>query len=123
VFEAVAVVAGFDDMAVMGEPIQQCRGHLGVIEHGRPFREAQVGGDDEAGLLVELVDEMEQKRAAGLAERQVSQFIEDHQVGVHQAVGDTSGFSRLLFLLQLVDQFVGVTKLLCVFRHSVGPGA
>jgi hypothetical protein len=27
---------------------------------------------------------MEQKRATGLAEPQVSQFIEDHAVGVHQ---------------------------------------
>jgi len=46
-------------MAVMGEPIEQRRGHLGVAEHAGPFAEAEVGGDDDAGLLVELAEQME----------------------------------------------------------------
>jgi hypothetical protein len=29
---------------------------------------------------------MEQQRAAGVTERQVPEFIEDHQVGMHEAV-------------------------------------
>ena len=33
VFEAPAFVSGLDDVAVMGEPVEQCRGHLGVTEH------------------------------------------------------------------------------------------
>jgi len=37
----------------MGEPIEQRRRHLGVAEDGRPFAEAEVGGDDDAGALVE----------------------------------------------------------------------
>jgi hypothetical protein len=32
VLEAAAVVAGFDDVAVMGQPVEQCSGHLGVAE-------------------------------------------------------------------------------------------
>ncbi len=35
--KAVTVVAGFDDVAAMDEPIEQCRGHLGVAEEGCPF--------------------------------------------------------------------------------------
>ena len=51
VFKAPAVVAGFDDIAVMGEPVEQRGGHLGVAEDGCPFAEAQIGGDDDAGAL------------------------------------------------------------------------
>ena len=52
--EAVGLVAGLQDMAVMGQPVQERRGHLGVAEHRRPFREAQVGRDHHAGVLVQL---------------------------------------------------------------------
>jgi hypothetical protein len=37
----------------MGEAVEQCGGHLGIAEHTGPFAEAEVGGDDDAGLLVE----------------------------------------------------------------------
>ena len=53
VLEAPALVAGLDDVAVMGEAIEQGRGHLGIAEDGRPFAEVEVGGDDDRGLLVE----------------------------------------------------------------------
>ncbi|ALI54321.1 hypothetical protein IMCC12053_372 [Celeribacter marinus] len=38
----------------MGEPVEQGRGHLCVNEDRRPFAEAQVGGDGDAGPLVEF---------------------------------------------------------------------
>jgi hypothetical protein len=44
VFEAPAVVAGFDDLTVMGETIKQCGGHLGVAKDGWPFTEDEIGG-------------------------------------------------------------------------------
>jgi hypothetical protein len=44
--EAMAVVAGLDDFASVGEPVKQGGGHLGIAEHGAPFAEGQVGGDD-----------------------------------------------------------------------------
>jgi transposase-like protein len=49
VLEAPAVVAGLDDVAVMGQPIEQRGGHLGVAEDARPFAEGEVGGDDDRG--------------------------------------------------------------------------
>jgi hypothetical protein len=66
--EAPAVVSGFDDIAVMGEAIEQSCRHLGVGEDARPFAEGQIGGDDDRGALVEPADEMEQELAAGLGE-------------------------------------------------------
>jgi hypothetical protein len=35
--EAPAIVAGLDDVAVVGEPVEERIGHLGVAEDGRPF--------------------------------------------------------------------------------------
>ena len=40
VFEAEAVVSGFEDVAMMREAVEQRRGHLGVAEHARPLAEA-----------------------------------------------------------------------------------
>ena len=50
--EAVAVVARFQDVAVMREPVEQSGGHLGITEDAGPFAEAEIGGDDDAGAFV-----------------------------------------------------------------------
>ena len=46
-FDAPAVVAGLDDVAVVCQPIEQSGGHLGITEDARPFTEVEVGGDDD----------------------------------------------------------------------------
>jgi hypothetical protein len=51
VLEAPAFVSGLDDVAVVGEPIEQRRGHLGIDEDVRPFAESQIGCDDDRGAL------------------------------------------------------------------------
>lgn len=43
-----------------GEPVQQCRGHLGITEDSRPLRERQVGSDQNAGVLIQLGQQVEQ---------------------------------------------------------------
>ena len=53
----------------MREAIEQRSRHLGIAEDARPFAEAQVGGDDDAGPLVELAQQVEEQRATGRAER------------------------------------------------------
>ena len=63
-FEAVAVVACFEDVAAVCKPIQESRCHLCIPEDLRPFREAEVGRDDDAGALVELAEQMEEQRPA-----------------------------------------------------------
>jgi hypothetical protein len=59
VFEAPGLVASFDDLAVMGEPVEQRGGHLGVAEDGWPFAEREVGGEDDRGALARPADQME----------------------------------------------------------------
>ena len=59
--EPIRLITGFDDMAVMRESIQQRRGQLGIPEHAAPFRERQVGGNDDAGALIQLGQQVEQQ--------------------------------------------------------------
>jgi len=37
-FRRAALVAGFDDFAVMGQPVEECGRHLGVAEFARTMR-------------------------------------------------------------------------------------
>ncbi len=48
----------------MGQAIEQSGGHLGVAEDRGPFAKAEVGGDDDAGALVELAQQVEEQRSA-----------------------------------------------------------
>lgn len=59
-FEAVAVVSSFEDVATVGEPVEQCSCHFCIAEDLCPFTEAEIGGDDHTGALVELTQEMEE---------------------------------------------------------------
>src|ERR1700729_4048087 len=105
VFEAEAVVAGFEDVAAMGETVEQRRGHFRIAEDGGPFAEAQVRCDDDAGSLVEFAEQMEEQRSAGGAERQVAKLVEDDEVGIGEPAGDLSWLSLKLLSFEGVDQF------------------
>ena len=64
---------------MMGEPVEQGGGHLGVAEDGRPFAEGEVCGDDDRGSFVEPAQEVEEQLAAGLCEGQVAELVEDDE--------------------------------------------
>ena len=70
-----------------------------VTGHVGPLREAQVRGDNQAGLLVELAQQVEQQRTTDLAEGQVAELIEDEQIDMHQSVRQAPLFTIELFLL------------------------
>lgn len=38
---------------MVGDAVKQGGGHLGVADHGYPFAEGQVGGDNQRSLLIE----------------------------------------------------------------------
>jgi hypothetical protein len=59
----------------MGQAVEQSGGHLGIAEDRCPFAEAEVGGNDDAGALGELAQEMEEQCTTRGAERQVAQFV------------------------------------------------
>jgi hypothetical protein len=104
VLEPPAGIAGLDDIAVMGQPIQHGGGHLGVAEDLRPIGEGEVGGDQQRRVLIELADQMEQQLAAGLAERQIAEFVDDDEIVAQQLLGQAATATGRLFLFELVDQ-------------------
>ena len=91
----------------MSEAIEQGGGHLGVTKDGGPFAEAEVGGDRHAGALIELAQQMEQKRPARGAEGQIAKFIQDHEVELGQALGDLPCLALGFFLFEGIDQLDG----------------
>src|ERR1700722_7299592 len=103
--EAEGVVSCFEDVAAVGKTIEQRGRHLRVAEHGGPLAEAEIGRDDDAGSLVQLAQKMEEQGPAGGAERQVSELVEDDEIGVGEPGGDLAWFALKLLLFKSVDEF------------------
>src|SRR5208283_4339650 len=101
VLEAPALVPGLDDVAMVGEAIEQRGGHFWVAEHSRPFAEGEIGGDQDRGTLVEPADEVEEELSAGQGERQVAEFVEDDEVHA----GVAHDLASLADVAELLGQF------------------
>ena len=102
--ETPAFVAGFDDVAVMREAIEQRGGHLRVAENAWPFSEGEIGRDNDRCALVEPADEMKQQMPAGLGEREIAEFVEDDEVHAREIIGDPALAPGAGFRLQSVDE-------------------
>ncbi|MPM19646.1 hypothetical protein SDC9_66072 [bioreactor metagenome] len=76
VLETIAVIAGSKNMAVVGQTVQQGRGHLGITKHVCPFAKAQIRGDHLTGALVKRREQMEEQRSTRRAEGQIAELIE-----------------------------------------------
>jgi hypothetical protein len=104
VFEAPALVAGFENVAVMGQAIEQRRRHLGVAEYARPFGEGEICRQNDRGALVKAADQVEQHLPAADREWQVTQLVEDDEIDADELIGEAPGFSGTRFGLELIDQ-------------------
>ena len=80
------------------QAIEQGGCHFGVAEDARPFREAEIGSDDDAGALVELAEEVEQQGAARSTERQIAKLVQDYEVASQQPSGDLADLALRLGL-------------------------
>jgi hypothetical protein len=108
--ETPAIVSGLDDVAVVGEPVEQRGRHLGITKDRRPFAEGEVCGDDDGGSLVELAYEMEEQLSAGLRKRQVAELVEDDEVRARQLRRQPPVPPASSFGLELVDQIDDVVE-------------
>ena len=63
VAEAIRLVAGLHNVAVMREAIEQRRGHLRIDKDAGPFGEDEVCRDDHAGVFIELREQVKRKRS------------------------------------------------------------
>jgi hypothetical protein len=60
VLEVVTVVAGLQDMAMMGQAVEQRRGQFGITEHAGPFGKIQVRGDDDTGFFIQFAGQVKE---------------------------------------------------------------
>ncbi len=88
--ETPAFVASFDYVAMVVEPVEKRRRHLGIAENGRPITDAQVGGDDDLGLLIEPAHHIKEQLPAVHREGRLAELVQDDEVGALQMVGDTA---------------------------------
>src|SRR6202795_3542089 len=68
-FEAIAVAVHFEDMDVVGQPVQQRAGEPLGAEHAGPFVERQIAGDDGGAALIPLAEDLEQELRRGGRQR------------------------------------------------------
>jgi hypothetical protein len=72
-FEAEAVVSGLQDVAAVGQAVEECGRHLGIAKDRGPFAEAQVRGDTRPDALAMPLPEGLHGAAAKMA---VTKMIE-----------------------------------------------
>ena len=77
VFEPPALVAGLDDLAMMGEPVEERRRHLGVAKNTWPFAESEVRRDNDRGALIKAADKVKQELAANLSKGKIAELIKN----------------------------------------------
>ena len=110
ILEAPTVVPRLDDVAVVGQTIQQRAGHLGVHKDTRPFTKGEIGRHDDGGALIELADQIEQQLTTGLGEGEIAEFIEHDEVFPDEIFRDPSLPSASRFGLEPIDEIDGVVK-------------
>ena len=100
----MAHVARLQDVALVRQPVKRGRRHLRVAEHTRPLGEVQIGRDQHAGVLVQPGEQVKQQSPAGLAERQVAEFIEDDHVHALQVERDAPRLALSLLQFECIHQ-------------------
>ena len=72
---------------MVGEPVEERRGHLGVAEDARPFCEVEICGQQNRSALVEAANQVEEQLTAGLGEGQIPELVEDQEVQAVEQIG------------------------------------
>src|SRR5256885_7787715 len=106
-FEAIAVAVHFEDVDVVGQPIEQRAGQPLGPEHAGPLVERQIAGDEGGATLVALAEDFEQELGAGRRQRHIAELINDQQLVGRQLALSPEQPLLVPRLNQLVDQGSG----------------
>ena len=102
--DSPAFVPGFDDFAVVGDPVEQSGGHFTGSKELRPFAEREVGRYEQRSPFIELGNQVEWELPAALGKREVPELIQHDQIHPCQALREFAAASGELLLFQFVDQ-------------------
>ena len=78
--EAVAFAVHFQDVDVVGEPVQQRAGEAFRAEDLGSLVEGQIGGHHDGAPLVALAEDLEEQLRAGPGQWNEAQFVDDQQI-------------------------------------------
>src|SRR5258707_12841224 len=76
-FEAIAVAIHFEDVDVVGQPIEQHAGQSLGPEHASPLVERQIAGDEGGATLVTLAEDLEQEHRSVLRQGHQAWLVSD----------------------------------------------
>src|SRR4051812_6239467 len=76
-FEAIAVAIHFEDVDVVGQPIEQRAGQPLGPEHAGPLVERQITGDEGGAAFVTLAENLEQELCSSRRQGHVAELIDD----------------------------------------------
>src|SRR5215211_2636554 len=105
----------------MGQAVQQCRRHLRVPKHARPFPKGEVGCDQDRGALVQPADQVEEQLSARLSEGQVAELVEHHEVHPAEVVSHPLLPARPRLALQPVYQINDIEEAAPRAAADAGP--
>ncbi len=74
--ESVGLGAGFDDVCVEGDSVDDRGDEAGVGEDGSPLAEGQVGPDPDGGFFVSFGDDLEEQFGAAGVDVDVAEFVD-----------------------------------------------
>ena len=78
--QPVAVAADRDHVAVVQETIEKRRCDHGVTKYSRPPADRAIAGHQHADALVAARHQLEEQMCGSRFERQVTEFVDDHQL-------------------------------------------
>src|SRR5882672_2069846 len=102
-FEAIAVAIHFEDVDVVGQPIEQRAGQSPGPEHASPLVERQIAGDEGGAALVSLAEDLEQELRPGRRQGHVAELIDNQQLVTRQLALEAEQPLLVPGLDQLVD--------------------
>src|SRR5277367_6664591 len=102
--EPVALAIHLENVAVMGQAVEQRRRHPFPLEDLVPLAERQIRRHQQAASLVTIPEDAEQQLDSTTAHRHVAQLVDDQQVRTVELAKEPIERVLLLLLLQLADQ-------------------
>src|SRR5271168_3449468 len=102
--EPIALTIHLKNVAMVGETVQECRGHPLSLEDLVPLAERQIARHQDAATLVAVGEDPEQQLDSPSAHRDVAQLVTDQELRPVELAEKPVERVLLLLLFQLADQ-------------------
>jgi hypothetical protein len=105
--ELVGLGAGFDDVGVEGDAVDDGSDEARLGEHGSPFAERQVRADGDGGSFFSFGDDLAEQFGAARVELDIAELVEQEQVEAAVAADDAGQLPLVGGSGELVTQLGG----------------